>query len=46
MDKKPTKEEARKRIKELREQIIYHERKYYIENNPQISDYEFDQLNG
>jgi DNA ligase (NAD+) len=44
MDKKPTKEEARKRIKELREQIIYHERKYYIENNPQISDYEFDQL--
>ncbi|MGV9205118.1 MAG: NAD-dependent DNA ligase LigA [Promethearchaeia archaeon] len=38
------KEEARKRAKELREQIRYHDKKYYIENNPVISDYEYDQL--
>lgn len=44
MDKKLTREEARKRISELREQILYHEKKYYVDNDPQISDYEFDQL--
>lgn len=44
MDKKLTREEARKRIEELRSQITYHEKKYYVDNDPQISDYEFDQL--
>jgi len=44
MEKKLTPEEARKRIEELRQQIIYHEKKYYVDNDPQISDYEFDQL--
>ncbi|MEW6455946.1 MAG: NAD-dependent DNA ligase LigA [Acidobacteriota bacterium] len=38
------KESAKKRIFELRELIRYHEKKYYVENNPEISDYEFDQL--
>jgi len=37
-------EEAEKRIKELREEIRYHERKYYVENSPVISDYQFDML--
>lgn len=37
-------EEAEKRIKELREEIRYHERKYYVENTPVISDYQFDML--
>jgi DNA ligase (NAD+) len=44
MEKKLTPEEARKRIEELRQQITYHEKKYYVDNDPQISDYEFDQL--
>jgi DNA ligase (NAD+) len=36
--------EAKKKINELRSQIQYHDRKYYIENQPEISDYEYDQL--
>lgn len=38
------KREAKKRIKKLRDEINYHNFKYYVENNPVISDYEFDQL--
>lgn len=44
MEKKLSREEAGKRISELRQQILYHEKKYYVDNDPQISDYEFDQL--
>ncbi|MDI6917348.1 MAG: NAD-dependent DNA ligase LigA [Thermoplasmatales archaeon] len=36
--------DAKKRILELREEIRYHDRKYYVENNPVISDYEYDKL--
>ena len=36
--------EAEKRIKELAGKIEYHNRKYYVEDNPVISDYEFDML--
>jgi DNA ligase (NAD+) len=32
------------KIKKLREEIKYHEKKYYVDNDPQISDYEFDLL--
>ena len=32
------------RIEELRSQIEYHNRKYYIEDNPEINDLEFDRL--
>jgi DNA ligase (NAD+) len=39
-----TLEEAKKRIQKLREDVVFHEKKYYVENNPQISDYEFDML--
>ncbi|MCK4415773.1 MAG: NAD-dependent DNA ligase LigA [Thermoplasmatales archaeon] len=38
------KKEAKKRIKKLRDEINYHNFKYYVENSPVISDYEFDQL--
>ena len=40
MDKK----KAKKEIKILRDEINFHNYKYYIENDPVISDYEFDQL--
>ncbi|MHB8174071.1 MAG: NAD-dependent DNA ligase LigA [Nitrospirota bacterium] len=36
--------QAGKRITELIGQIDYHNRKYYIEDNPVVSDYEFDML--
>ena len=38
------KNEAEKKIKKLREEINLHNYRYYVENNPVISDYEFDQL--
>lgn len=31
-------------IESLREQLNYHNRKYYVENSPEISDYDFDCL--
>ncbi|MCF8001815.1 MAG: NAD-dependent DNA ligase LigA [Halanaerobiales bacterium] len=34
----------KKRVKELREEIRKHEYKYYVLDNPEISDYEYDQL--
>ncbi|UCB59126.1 MAG: NAD-dependent DNA ligase LigA [Thermoplasmatales archaeon] len=38
------KTEARKKIEKLRKDINFHNHKYYVENNPVISDYEFDQM--
>jgi DNA ligase (NAD+) len=38
------KPDAEKRVRELRSQIELHDYKYYIEDNPVISDYEYDQL--
>ncbi len=35
---------AEYRIKELRKKLNYHNRKYYVEANPEISDFEYDQL--
>jgi len=32
------------RAEALRRKIVYHERKYYVDNDPQISDEEFDRL--
>lgn len=37
-------EQAKARAKELREIIEYHNKKYYDEDNPEISDYEYDML--
>lgn len=35
---------VKNRIKELREQLHYHNHKYYVEDNPEIEDYEYDKL--
>ncbi len=37
-------DEIKKRVEKLREQTHHHDYKYYVENNPEISDYEYDQL--
>ncbi|MBS3792440.1 NAD-dependent DNA ligase LigA, partial [Candidatus Bipolaricaulota bacterium] len=36
--------EAREALESLREAIRYHNYRYYVENDPVISDYEYDQL--
>jgi len=36
--------QAALKIQKLRTSIKYHEKKYYVDNDPQISDYEFDML--
>jgi len=41
---KMNKKEAAQKIKELRKEINHHNYKYYVENNPEISDYEYDQI--
>jgi len=38
--------QAKARAEELRREILRHERKYYVDNDPQISDGEFDKLVG
>jgi DNA ligase (NAD+) len=38
------KNEEKKQITKLRDEINFHNYKYYIENNPVISDYEYDML--
>jgi DNA ligase (NAD+) len=38
------KQEAKQRIQDLREGIRYHDKKYFIENQPVISDAEYDDL--
>lgn len=35
---------ARQRVRELRKLLEYHNQKYYIEDSPEISDYEYDML--
>ena len=37
-------QEAKENIKLLREQIEYHNKKYYVEDSPEIDDYEYDML--
>lgn len=39
-----TKEEARRRIEKLREEINYHNYRYYVLNDPVITDEEYDEL--
>jgi DNA ligase (NAD+) len=39
------KSKAEKRIRKLIEVITYHDRKYFIENKPEITDQEYDRLN-
>ena len=37
-------EQARKAAEKLRQQIEYHGQKYYVEDNPEISDYDYDMM--
>ena len=37
-------EEAKNRIKKLTEEINYHNKLYYTDDNPEIEDYEYDKL--
>lgn len=37
-------EKAQIRAKELRDSLNYHSHKYYVEDNPEIGDYEYDML--
>jgi DNA ligase (NAD+) len=39
-----TKTNLTKQVQELRDALRHHEYKYYVENNPEISDYEFDRM--
>ncbi len=39
-----TRKDAKRRIKELRDLNNHHDRKYYVENKPEISDQEYDRL--
>ena len=39
-----TKHEAKKRIKELREYLNYHNHRYYVLDDPEISDFAYDKL--
>ncbi len=39
-----SKEDAKKRIKELKDITSYHAKKYYDEDEPEISDFEYDML--
>ena len=38
------KKQAEKRIKELRKMVEYHAKKYYDEDKPEISDFEYDMM--
>jgi DNA ligase (NAD+) len=37
-------QDASKRAQELRELLNYHNQKYYVEDNPEISDYDYDMM--
>ncbi len=37
-------QDAARRIEQLRREIRYHDQKYYVESNPEISDLEYDKL--
>ena len=42
----PTKADAKKRLKELREQIDYHSYRYHVLDDPEVADAEYDALMG
>jgi len=44
MSKRGTSRSAEKRARRLREQIHHHDRKYYVDAQPEITDYEYDML--
>ena len=36
--------QAKKQIDQLTDQMLYHARKYYVEDAPEISDFEYDKM--
>ena len=34
--------QARERLEQLKKEIAYHDRQYYVLDNPEISDYQYD----
>ncbi len=36
--------EIQERIEKLRRQLLYHAKKYYVEDDPEISDYDYDMM--
>lgn len=36
--------EAERQLRALRERIAYHAKRYYVDDDPEISDYEYDQM--
>lgn len=36
--------ETEQTLKKLREKIAYHAKRYYVDDDPEISDYEYDQM--
>jgi DNA ligase (NAD+) len=40
------KKDIKKRMEELRQELIRHNKKYYVDNKPEISDQEYDRLMG
>ena len=37
-------DKIQKRIKELSDLLDYHSKKYYVDDNPEISDYDYDKM--
>ena len=37
-------DEIKTRIEKLRRQLLYHAKKYYVEDSPEISDYDYDMM--
>ena len=44
MLKMPDIEISRQRAEQIREELNYHSRKYYVEDSPEIDDYEYDMM--
>ena len=36
--------EIKKRVDELRASLTYHSQRYYVDDSPEISDYEYDMM--
>ena len=36
--------EIQAKIEKLRKQLLYHAKKYYVEDSPEISDFEYDRM--
>ena len=36
--------EIKEKIKKLRERLLYHAKRYYVDDDPEISDYEYDRM--